>query len=770
MKLSIIIPFRASEDRAYIVERLEQLVVEKNTSVEYILVDSGSPLSLQDKVKTICTQKGIKYLYQDTLNSIFAIGDARDYGVEYSNGEFVTFLDIDLVCVNDFINKLLEQCEIEIKNQKKSFFTIPCFYLTQEGSEVFLKMDSDKRDDFFYNLYIDGDQTYIQNLAPSSSVMVVRREHYLSVGGHSPAFKGHGYEDFELVHRLLKLSNHIPRSRDYYFDSKTWDSNLYRGFRATFSMLGQKSLLNKLFVFHIWHPRPPSNGYENARFENHVNALDKFKQFDKDGLHPTPLIDKTKRVENALFFGRPFENATECLRDAMPYIGNIIYTLEYYYQNDDESFNEEKFKEFLNYNDISKIIFTNPYGNKTRLAIYNYVRKNDLDYYCFDRGALPDSWFFDANGFNYDSSSYSEEKWSKKLSSYEEEITKAYINQIFSQGSSLEKQSTRLGKSVLSEQLKIGNNKVLFVPLQRPSDTVIKYFTKPLESDLLPKFMQLSWTSEQELLTLKDFQFQKEWFYKKPVMINFLEIVDAVAKELRTFGWKVLVKQHPSEFYRVEMKYATVVPDHTNMYDLIELSNSMALINSGMGLYAMMAKKPCFIFGNAFYSHEGLNFTVNSQNSSIEEIVKMIIHTKEIDNTKVLQFIYYLIQEFYSFGEAHTYERIEKDGSKRTITKSIDFYKLVIANEVIYDFCKDGKFTLPFGSPLFNRFKLDMANQRQQKSVVLHKQQKSDAEQKTIEPQKSVFSRKLNKFRKNKKQFFQDSNNIILKLIGKVFY
>ncbi|MBD3795782.1 MAG: glycosyltransferase [Epsilonproteobacteria bacterium] len=701
-------------------------------------------------------QKGIKYLYQDTLNSIFAIGDARDYGVEYSNGEFVTFLDIDLVCVNNFINKLLEQCKIEIKNQKKSFFTIPCFYLTQEGSEVFLKMDSDKRDDFFYNLYIDGDKTYIQNLAPNSSVMVVRREHYLSVGGHSPAFKGHGYEDFELIHRLLKLSNHIPRSRDYYFDSKTWDSNLYRGFRSTFSMLGQKSLLNKLFVFHIWHPRPPSNGYENARFENHVNALEKFKKFDKDGLHPTPLIDKRKKVENVLFFGVPFSSASECIRDAMPHLGNIIYTSEYYYKNDDETLNEEQFKKFLEYNKISKIIFPNPYGNKIRLAIYNYVRKHNIKYYCFDRGALPDSWFFDPNGFNFDSGSYFEEKWLRKLSQDQEEITRNYINQIFSQGSSLEKQSLRVGKHVLSEQLKIGNNKVLFVPLQRPSDTVIKFFAKPLEDDLSEKFSQLSWTLAKQHLTFKDFQFQKEYFYIKPVMVNFIEIIDSIAKELRGFGWKVLVKQHPSETYNVKMQYATVVPDHTNMYDLIELSDGMALINSGMGLYAMMARKPCFIFGNAFYSHDGLNIAIDSKNTSIKDIVNLIINTSEIDYTKVLQFIHYLIQEFYSFGEAQTVERVEKDGSKRTITKSIDFYKLVIANKVIYDFCKDEKFILPFGSPLFNRFKLDMA------------QQKSVKEQKTIEPQKSVFIRKLNKFRKNKKQFFQDSNNIILKLIGKV--
>ncbi|MBD3808478.1 MAG: hypothetical protein IE880_07170, partial [Epsilonproteobacteria bacterium] len=250
-----------------------------------------------------------------------------------------------------------------------------------------------------------------------------------------------------------------------------------------------------------------------------------------------------------------------------------------YYKNDDETLNEEQFKKFLEYNKISKIIFPNPYGNKIRLAIYNYVRKHNIKYYCFERGALPDSWFFDPNGFNFDSGSYFEEKWLRKLSQDQEEITRNYINQIFSQGSSLEKQSLRVGKHVLSEQLKIGNNKVLFVPLQRPSDTVIKFFAKPLEDDLSEKFSQLSWTLAKQHLTFKDFQFQKEYFYIKPVMVNFIEIIDSIAKELRGFGWKVLVKQHPSETYNVKMQYATVVPDHTNMYDLIELSDGMALIS-----------------------------------------------------------------------------------------------------------------------------------------------------------------------------------------------
>jgi hypothetical protein len=42
---------------------------------------------------------------------------------------------------------------------------------------------------------------------------------------------------------------------------------------------------------------------------------------------------------------------------------------------------------------------------------YMKVLKKNIPFIVFDRGALPDSWFLDHNGFNYDSKSYSPEAW-----------------------------------------------------------------------------------------------------------------------------------------------------------------------------------------------------------------------------------------------------------------------------------------------------------------------------------------------------------------------
>ncbi len=83
------------------------------------------------------------------------------------------------------------------------------------------------------------------------------------------------------------------------------------------------------YVFHLWHPRPPSNGYEINRFINQDNAISMFKRFDRDRINPMPLEDLTiKKREKTIFFGTPFSSASECWRDGAPYLGKLIYVRE----------------------------------------------------------------------------------------------------------------------------------------------------------------------------------------------------------------------------------------------------------------------------------------------------------------------------------------------------------------------------------------------------------------------------------------------------------
>lgn len=679
-KLSIIIPFRCeSESTSYLISRLTDLLSSLPTDLplEFMVVDSGSHPLFQEQCKDICNQYNAQYLYHDTLGKPFSIGACRDYGVQHAKGAAVTFLDVDLRVADDFWPRLLQLMEAwGISKYKKSFLAIPCMYLTQEGTVEFLNSNSNLRFMDFYLRYLQGDKSAVENLALCSSVMIVDRFHYLSVGGHDIEFRGHGYEDFELYHRLVSEENIIPKTSDYYLDQKTWDTFSYTGFRSHLAIIARPALMMNLFVVHLWHSRPKDVSFYSTKSITHNRTMwvDKFKKFAETGFHPNPLPIKK---ENILFFGKPYTNASKCLKDIFPFLGNVIYTSEYSFVNIKNVFLEHDFEYMLKTNNISKIIFFNPYGNSVRLEIYNWCKKTNFPFYCYERGALPDSWFLDPSGFNSDSESYLPIHWSKTLSKTETEQVESYIKECVFGSNFLEKQSERIGGEALANKLQLGSKKVLFVPLQRPSDTVIQYMAGNIRS-----------------------------------FSRFTNVIDQLAKSLKSKGWVVLCKKHPLETEVPRLQYAEYVPDDTHFIDLLELSDRVALINSGVGIYSMMMEKPTYIFGDAFYAFEGINKSIKYQDfendDEIDDLAKEIVTGYEVDKTKMQQFLHYLVYSFYSFGKTKTISRKEADGSLRTITTGIDFYNLKLDGNVVFDYEPNSRPKLSLSAPIFERYALDI--------------------------------------------------------------
>ncbi|WP_230472303.1 glycosyltransferase, partial [Kingella kingae] len=283
--LSVIIPFRCeTESTEHLLLRLKDLCAElvqaKQERIEFMVVDSGSSPRYQQQCMAICQEYNIRYLYHDTLGKAFSIGACRDFGVQHAHGRAVSFLDVDLRVAPDFWDRLLNLMQAwGISKYKKSFLAIPCLYLTQEGTTEFIAAEPETKFTDFYLRYLQGDKQVIENLAFCSSVMIVERSHYLSVGGHDLAFRGHGYEDFELYHRLLCEEDIIPKSQDYYLDQKTWNTATYKGFRSHLAIIGRPAMMMNLFVVHLWHPRPKDTSFYSPKSltENRTIWEDKFK-------------------------------------------------------------------------------------------------------------------------------------------------------------------------------------------------------------------------------------------------------------------------------------------------------------------------------------------------------------------------------------------------------------------------------------------------------------------------------------------------------------
>ncbi len=730
--LSVIVPFRADPNTPYLITRLEEQCQSflRHDAIEFIVVDSGSALESRKACVNICTRYGVSYLYHDSEGQTFSIGAARDYGVCHANGRAITFLDVDLRVADDFWDRLLLlMASFGISSNKKQFFVVPCLYLTQEGTEEFITANTRTRALDFYLRWLEGDNQSVQTMAPCSSVMVVDRLHYLSVGGHRPEFRGHGYEDFELYHRLIGEEGVLPRAVDYYHDAKSWDTSTYRGFRAQFSVLGRHALMANLFVVHLWHPRPKTSSFYGNMSANRKIWMDFFREFDNTQEHPEPLVASEAQYKKFLFFGKPYTNAVRCLRDITPLLGRPLYVSEYDFMDDEGQMLEADFASLIQQHGIEAIVFPNPYGNSSRLKIYHWCRRTKFPYLCFERGALADSWFFDANGFNADSTSYSMLNWRHQLTPTQRDETIEYIRLSLAGASTLEKQGDRVSGEGLAARLNTGGKRVLFVPLQRPSDTVIRYFAGELES------------------------------YEA-----FLRFIDQAAQELKRQGWVVLCKKHPLETEILPLQHAQYVPEDTHFIDLLELADAVALINSGVGVYAMMAGKPCFIFGEAFYAFEGINQRASAADP--KDFCRQLRELFRVDMEDVYRFIHFLKNSFYSFGVSRNKMRKESDGSLRNITTGIDFYEIRIPSRPPVLYAPQGRPQLATAAPLFERFRLDLVQRKLAKLAASASVKRSPP---VVKDPKSKRAAKWRKLRLDPHAFFRDAKQPALRALRFLF-
>lgn len=758
-KLSVIIPFRCESNVSdYLILRLKNLceILPNNDDIEFIVVDSGSTQNYSNICQQICDENGIRYIYENTRGKPFSLGGCRDKGVELARGRIITFLDVDLRMAPNFWNNLLNLLDNwGVGKEKSKILAVPCLYLTEYGTENFNKLpEVDNKYHQFYLKYLQGDKDNIESFATCSSVMLVDRFHYLSVGGHNPEFNGHGYEDFELYHRLMVEDNYIPRADDYLKDTKNWLSFEYEGFRSQLSILGRPALMMNLMVFHLWHPRPKKNSFYDPKklIENRKRIFSSFTSFDKNRNHPQPLVTTENLYNNILFFGKKNSDSFNCLRGIFPHLGKIQCSSEYDFTNPVTREINDNFFEALSLNNINLILFPNPYANEARLKIYNWCRLNNFPYLVFERGALIDSWFLDPKGFNSDSSSYQID-FDKNLEESKKASILEYISQVKNSSKSLEVQGQRFGGEGLKNRLNISNQKILFVPLQRPSDTVIKHFCGEIKS-----------------------------------FENFVNLIDQVAGILKSYGWVTLIKKHPLETDVPNFANAKIVPDDIHFIDLLEACDASALINSGVGVYSMMMSKPCYIFGNAFYEHASLNFKIYAEDYESEDRVNLLaarIAGKNdiVDMENVYKFISFLVHDFYSFGVSKTKERIEADNSKRTITQGISFYDIKIQSKQLIKYHYPIENQLQLSAPLFERFGLYIQSKATKKtmapSIVKRPISKESGDSsKGKGPEKHLQSpknkiekirRKVNKLRYKPYEFFNDSKNQKLRKLRVLF-
>lgn len=738
--LTVIIPVRITNGRRDIFDRISFFEADSELppNVDFMVVDDGST---DDDYRLLCEREstrvkvistGAKY-YQD-----FSLARARNFAAQRAKGDFVMFMDADLVPYPGFYRDIfIEMHALQMRTHVNRFLMVPVIYLTEAGYSLMQSLPKLYWRTHFINAKNSDDSNLIEKHSSGTSVIVVDRHYYMSRGGQDEDFQGWGFEDYEFTNRLIRRSRMFPLPANWLSIAGNFMTiSSYEGWKACYRLHGDWLAAKGTYLFHA--PHPIERHYHSRKAQNEQFLRSKMAADAQSPSEPEPLPDLHAGT-SLLFRRNPF-----CWdREFAPFLGNPLLV------NESDFVSASQFGDFVRDSNISRVVFANPYANEALLNFYRWCRENKFPYVVCERGALPDSIYHDKRGFLSDSESYQPTTWDHPLTKEQRDRTLSYIADIRHGSQMLEQQSDRVDLATLKQRLGIKHGqKVLLVPFQQPNDTVIKYFSGPIGS--------------------------YEAFRQQIIRIT----VD-LGEE-----WKVIYKKHPAEVDFRPIPGATSAHDE-NIYDLLELASAVAVINSGVGIYAMMFGKPLLVFGDAWYAHDGTCFQVNTEDDACE-IIKADL---TLDYEKVLRFIHYLRFQFYSFGKMNSRRVQMPDGSPITATTSISYYELrgwTVKERVLK--CYE---TIPFKAPIFDRYKGQGSQEKVTKPApVAEKSASAPVTERALAPPSAPISflrkplvpivrpfirllgndKDMEKYNRDPARYFQNLKNPTYKKVGKVLF
>jgi len=636
-ELCVILPYREQSSKPDALDRVRWLLEStRDERVHFCVVDSGSSHGHAQRVRQLCRELGASYIFVDSAHEPFSVGRCRNAGSMYVNARYVMFQDIDLMPCGSFYENLFRVIdEDRLAQNERDFLMIPCVYLSPYGTQLFHETPSGERHHRFLSALYERNEGVVENFAPGTSCVVVNRLYLLSLGGNHERFQGHGFEDFDLNLRLMLLSMKFAPPDDLHHTTNGWKTFEYRGYRGWAKVHGDFSLRRGLFLVHLWHSPPkatePDVKYFEWRQHNKKLFVERLRAFEKDPLQEHESLPD-HWSGSTLCLGKRRAPFFRSLLDIYPLLGRMVFATE-------SSFiDEQAFLDFVSKKRFDRVMFPNPYGNLKRLSLYRAARAAGVEVVVSDRGALPDSVFFDS-GFNADSDAYAPVRWNRELSTPERQRVEQYINELRSGEHALESQGARTGAAALRLQYGLGNSKVLFVALQRPLDTVIRYFSGNSggTAGLLQTVRQLS-------ARLPD-------------------------------DWRIVIKQHPleSEPLDIEAWNVKIVAPEAHVHDLLEACDATMVINSGVGVLSLAFNKPVIVLGESFYNVPNAAYVCDGVHDVLSALTRDDL---AVDRERVLRFIHYLRFEFYSMGRFQTRLEGEDTGSRQRVTTAINFYSI----------------------------------------------------------------------------------------------
>lgn len=264
--MTAIVPIDLSQRPMDIIQKALRLASAAEIANVRIVFGHNDTRSLPDKLFKILLRKYKKtsvvsgHYYTEHVNSSLL----RNRAFEDVSTPYLILLDVDIW--PDF--EILKKYRDRLKEVGASYYFLPCLYLTASGSRSLTskKLTTQELKARFFNF----SRKEFLHLASPSSVTVMRSTDYRLLGGFDEGYTGHGYEDFDFLIRLAVHHKRLQPREDTLADRPARSPLFAVGFRKYLGEQCLDALLEKDFVYHIFHKKPKTSRYYSARPSNYV--------------------------------------------------------------------------------------------------------------------------------------------------------------------------------------------------------------------------------------------------------------------------------------------------------------------------------------------------------------------------------------------------------------------------------------------------------------------------------------------------------------------
>ncbi len=722
-QLTLIIALRC-DDFAQYKDRLSLRRRLDLRHVHTIIVDDGSPRKAAKEIQQFCADYDYEYHYIGQQGSRpFSLSRARNVGLLSAKTEWVCFEDADLTYRTEHYQQLLGLLN-GLDQTPFNFVTVPAVYMTEEQSQKIFEHGSV---DHFANSIISAanlcdprgksPNDIVETFSPATSIVAVKRQLALIVGGFDEQFAGWGGEDRDFAFRLLLANEQIEKPSEFPI-TKTWNLNdtaEFKGWRALFKMMGDFTARHGVYAFHLHHEILP---WRSDLSKANINLAAGLAKHYHNTTVFRPLADAERPTTVVLGKNPHILNST-----ILSLLDNPVFV-------DDDAIlpPEQVLKRILNLNP-ARVLMWNPYGQIVRREVYQRLKDANIEVVVGERGALPNSFYFDIGGFCVESPTYKEENLPKVLTEGELTETVQYVSDIRYGANALEAQSNRIGAGLLRLKTKIPTDrKIIFCPLQVETDTTTTLFSEE----------------------------GREYSV-------FLRELEALSLRLPA-DWVLAYKNHPLSKRKVTLNTAICLDDfHVN--DALEASTCVALFNSGVGVLSMAFEKPVLHYGPCFYALEGVNYRFETPS----EVVKLLDSGIAFDRSKSLRFLHNLRTNVYSYA---TSEYEQKETNQGRLVPTLSKLNWISINLPWLDRLDRDSQTFDLKqSVLFDAFRFSENLKTRKKSPVKVKPPvRTDVvEQKIQKDLVPRHVRKLAKLRRSPKLFFSDARLPFIRPLAHLF-